>query len=57
MSCDQIGKLLLALVLITVSSFLYFWWHAKSCFNDIKSLPKGNELKSLLVFPGGWGGG
>ena len=38
MSYDQIGELLMALVLTTVSSLLCFWSHTKSCFIDIKSV-------------------
>ena len=40
-----IGELLMALVLITVSSLLYFSWHTKSCFIDIKSVPKRKEYR------------
>ena len=48
MSCDQVGELLTALILVSVSSLFYFWWHTKSSFIDVKPVPK-NKLVSLLV--------
>ena len=44
----------MALVLITVNYLLYSWWNTKSCFIDIKSVPKRNEYHCGWDINGVW---